>query len=128
MRRRHRGATRESCARGARELVGAQTNLTRLPGEDPLHVLAEECLTGEQVAGFVEQRLPRPSQRDPAAGPLEERDSELGFEASNQLADSRLSDVETAGRPPEMQLLGYRHEGAEMSQLHLRIQARLLDP
>ncbi len=55
---------------------------------------------------------------DPVA-PLEQNESQLGFEAPNRLADGRLGDVEAGGGPAEMQLLGDRHETAQMADLHV---------
>jgi hypothetical protein len=74
------------------------------PTEDVFH------LPQEDTAGI--------GQRDVMTAPIEERDANLGFELPDLLAERRLRGVQTAGGAREVQLVGHRHEVAQMPQFH----------
>ena len=54
----------------------------------------------------------------------EELDAELDLELAHLLAHRRLGDVQPLGGAPEVQLLGHRHEVAQLAQIHRSIIAR----
>jgi len=67
---------------------------------------------------LVEEDASRFRQLDPALGPIEKRDPELGLELQDLLAERRLSHAKTQRGPTEMQLLRHGHEISEMPKLH----------
>jgi hypothetical protein len=52
--------------------------------------------------------------------PREELDPELTFQGLDLLAEGGLSDPKALGGPAEVQLLGHRHEVAQVTEFHHR--------
>ena len=72
-----------------------------------------------------QEHRPRSGQPHVVRAALDEADSQLTLEPLHLLAQRRLHDVLPLSRPAEMQLLGQRHEIAELAQFHTRRQVRV---
>ena len=72
-----------------------------------------------------QEHRPGSSQRDVVRAAVDEADAQLTFEPLHLLAQRRLDDVLPLRCPAEVQLLGQRHEIAELAQLHTRRQVRV---
>jgi hypothetical protein len=57
-------------------------------------------------------------QRDPVVRPLEKLNAQVLLELPHLLADGGLSDTETLGGAPEMELLGDGDEVPKVAELH----------
>src|SRR3954462_8398953 len=75
------------------------------------------CLT-EHPLCLREQGGPRVRQRNVPLRAVKQPHPELGLELAYLLGDRGLSDVQSLGRPAEMQLLGDGYEIPEMTKLH----------
>ena len=69
----------------------------------------------------LEVRRPGVGQVDPARGPVQQGDAELGLELADLLGQRRLGHVQPFGGPPEVPLLGDGHEVAQVAELHALI-------
>ncbi len=72
----------------------------------------------QDPAGADHQQLAGVGQRDPARGPLNERQAQFLLDAPDLLRDGRLGDVHAGGRAGEASLLGERDERSELAQVH----------
>ena len=72
-----------------------------------------------------QEHRPGSGQRNMVRAALDEADPQLTFQPLHLLAQRRLHDVLPLRSPAEMQLLGQRHEVAELTQLHARRQVRI---
>ena len=61
-----------------------------------------------------QERRPGRGQRDVVGAAFEQADAELAFQPLHLLAQRRLHDVLSLGRPAEVQLLRQRHEVAKL--------------
>jgi hypothetical protein len=57
-------------------------------------------------------------QRDASSSPMEKIDAQLELELPDLLAQRGLSEMQTLGRTPEVQLLGDGNEVAKSTKLH----------
>src|SRR5262249_29215288 len=72
----------------------------------------------EYLAHLVGERLPGGRDLDAPLRALEERDAEFLLELSDLLAERGLRDAKARCGAPEVQLLCYGEEGAEVAELH----------
>jgi hypothetical protein len=72
---------------------------------------------GQRGLEVPPERLARRRQADPAAGPVEDLDTEPGLESTHGLAHSGLGDAQALSRPPEVQLVGEREKDPQLAQL-----------
>src|SRR5262245_30275544 len=73
----------------------------------------------EQLTHWRQQQLTGPAQRDRASIALEQRESKAPLEESQLLGERRLGDVQQLGCASEMELVGYRHEVAQVPQMRI---------
>jgi hypothetical protein len=73
---------------------------------------------GQDPPRFDEEGAPGWGQVDMVGGAVQPEHAQLAFEALQLLAQGRLGDVLTGGRPAEVQLLGQDDEAAQLANLH----------
>ena len=72
----------------------------------------------EDVFRLAQEHAAGVRQRHVMTAPIEQRDANFGFELPDLLAQRRLRGVEPGGGAREVQLVGDRHEVAQMPQFH----------
>jgi hypothetical protein len=77
-----------------------------------------ELSLAEHSSRLYEERLACNGQGHLSLRAVEQTDAELLLEFTNLLANRRLGDVQPFGRAAEVQLLGYRDEVPEVTELH----------
>src|SRR5205085_5847784 len=112
----------QACVCGCRSAYHNQsaklTRLGRLRGLDRIGS------SGEQALCFVQEDAARMRQLDAALGAPEQRDPQLFLEQTHLVAERRLSDAGTAGRPGKVQLLGDSDEVTQLAKIHSSIIAK----
>src|SRR5262249_54288468 len=73
----------------------------------------------EQLTYGRQQHLAGTAQPGRASIALEERESKTSLEESQLLGEGRLGDVQQLGCASEMELVGYRHEVAQVAQMRI---------
>src|SRR5215211_828677 len=72
----------------------------------------------EDLAGFDQQGAPSWGQLHMVGRAIQQQHAQLTFQPLQLLAQRRLDDVFTGGRPAEMQLLSKGDEVAQLAKLH----------
>ena len=102
----------------AETTTGTNAKLLGRPG-NPLR--RDQKLSGVGQKGGAVGR-----QSHPPRGALEERETEVGFELPDLLAERRLGDVKAVSGPSEVQFLGHGDESIEAPQVRQLTHARII--
>jgi hypothetical protein len=87
-------------------------------GSCALRQLGRSIDSSEDIKCILVESCARRRERNAALRPCEQANIELPLERADLLAQCRLDNVQTLGRPPEMQLLRDSYEVSEMAKLH----------
>ena len=86
---------------------------------DRRHRLARMVSVGEHCLGMGQERFAGRGQPDSTPVTDEQLFRQFRFQAVNLLADSRLRDRDSLGRPGEVAFLGDRQEVGQLPEFHM---------